>query len=182
MRQPKLNDSCLPSTKKREGTLPERLCVHLDQTDYIVLFVTTVADSTLYEWSDRFKNEGQLLKSHLLQALALEAAEAYAELLHEKIREMWGIADSPEMILQEKFQAKYQGVRVSFGYPACPRLEDQVKLFKLLEVENSIKVHLTEGYMMEPEASVSAMVFHHPEAKYFNIPEEDLEYFEDGLQ
>jgi hypothetical protein len=73
------------------------------------------------------------------------------------------------MTMQERFKARYRGVRVSFGYPACPRLEDQEKLFRLLDVTGTIDVHLTEGYMMEPEASVSALVFHHPEARYFVI-------------
>jgi len=72
-------------------------------------------------------------------------------------------------------------VRVSFGYPACPRLEDQEKLFRVLDVEGAIGVHLTEGYMMDPEASVSALVFHHPEARYFVIAPGDLEAFERRL-
>lgn len=69
--------------------------------------------------------------------------------------------------MQRRFSARYQGVRVSFGYPACPDLEDQAKLFRLMQPEK-IGVRLTEGFMMEPEASVSAMVFSHPEARYFN--------------
>jgi len=67
----------------------------------------------------------------------------------------------------EKLKAHYRGLRVSFGYPACPNLADQVTLWRLLEPEQ-IGIQLTEGYMMDPEASVSALVFHHPGAKYFN--------------
>jgi 5-methyltetrahydrofolate--homocysteine methyltransferase len=70
---------------------------------------------------------------------------------------------------------------VSVGYPACPRLEDQAMLFRLLDVEGTIGVRLTEGYMMDPEASVSALVFHHPEARYFVIASADLETFERQL-
>jgi 5-methyltetrahydrofolate--homocysteine methyltransferase len=151
-----------------------------DRQDTVAMFVTTVADEDLYKWSDKFKNEGQLLKSHMLQALALEAAEAFAELLHEKIRQMWGIQDPPELTISDKFKARYRGVRVSFGYPACPRLEDQEILFRLLDVENRLGVKLTDGYMMEPEASVSALVFHHPDARYFNISREDIEAFEEN--
>jgi len=66
-----------------------------------------------------------------------------------------------------EFAARYQGIRVSFGYPACPDLEDQAKLFRLLKPED-IGIQLTEGFMMDPEASVSAMVFAHPEARYFH--------------
>lgn len=163
----------------------DRLClsdfVSPDREDNIALFVTTVADDRLVEYSERYKEEGAFLKSHLLQSIAIESAEAFAELLHEKIRTIWGIGDSPEMNLQQKFQAKYQGIRVSFGYPACPRLEDQVKLFHLLKAQEAIGVSLTEGFMMEPEASVSAMVFHHPDARYFSIADKDLTAFEQRL-
>ena len=68
--------------------------------------------------------------------------------------------------MRERFQAKYQGIRVSFGYPACPNLDDQAKLFALLQPED-IGVELTDGFMMDPEASVSALAFHHPGADYF---------------
>jgi 5-methyltetrahydrofolate--homocysteine methyltransferase len=70
---------------------------------------------------------------------------------------------------------------VSFGYPACPRLEDQAPLFRLLEIEQQIGVHLTEGFMMEPEGSVSALVFHHPDAKYFSLSPGDAEKLERAL-
>lgn len=94
---------------------------------------------------------------------------------------MWGFADPPEMTMRERFKAQYRGVRVSFGYPACPRLEDQAKLFAALPVTESIGVRLTEGYMMDPEASVSALVFHHPHAKYFSIRDDELAAFEQRL-
>ncbi len=115
------------------------------------------------------------MKSHVLQALAIETAEAFAEYLHSLIRAQWGFADSLQMSMMDRFQAKYRGKRYSFGYPACPRLEDQAKLFRLLRPED-IGVQLTEAYMMDPEASVSAMVFHHPEATYFSVgnPLQDL--------
>ena len=83
--------------------------------------------------------------------------------------------------MRERFKARYRGVRVSFGYPACPRLEDQERLFQVLPITASIGVGLTEGYMMEPEASVSALVFHHPQAKYFNILDNELAAFERRL-
>ena len=62
---------------------------------------------------------------HGVQALALETAEAYAELLHSQLRSMWGFPDRPDMTMLERFRAEYPGKRYSFGYPACPRLEDQ---------------------------------------------------------
>ena len=72
----------------------------------------------------------------------------------------------------ERFQAKYRGKRYSFGYPACPRLDDQKILFDILKPE-SIGIQLTEGFMMDPEASDSALVFHHPDAVYFSVGSED---------
>ncbi|HYR95321.1 MAG TPA: methionine synthase [Candidatus Binatus sp.] len=146
-------------------------------TDYVALFAVTCGGE-VRELAERWKAEGRFLDSHVVQALAIESAEAFAELLHRRLREMWGFPDPPEMTMQERFKARYRGVRVSFGYPACPRLEDQEKLFRLLDVESAIGVSLTEGYMMDPEASVSALVFHHPESRYFVIAPGDLEAFE----
>ena len=124
---------------------------------------------------------GRFLDSHIIQALALESAEAFAELLHQQIRQMWGFGDPPETSYQDLFRTHYRGRRYSFGYPACPRLEDQDKLFRLLDVSANIDVELTEGLMMDPEASVSAFVFHHPDAKYFNLSEEDIERLEQEI-
>jgi 5-methyltetrahydrofolate--homocysteine methyltransferase len=154
-------------------TLP----VDAGRPDYVCLFATTVGPG-VRALAEQWKEQGDYLKSHILQVLALEGAEAFAELLHQKIREMWGFADPPGTSMMDLFKAKYRGVRVSFGYPACPRLEDQGQLFRLLDVSKHIGVHLTEGYMMEPEGSVSALVFHHPEAKYFNLSPEDIERLE----
>ncbi len=139
-------------------------------SDYVAMFVVTCGAGVQAK-SAELREKGEYFKSHALQSLAIESAEAFAELLHARIREMWGIPDAHTMTLKEKFQAKYRGLRVSFGYPACPNLEDQTKLFKLLEPEK-VGVQLTEGFMMEPEASVSALVFHHPEARYFSVGSE----------
>jgi 5-methyltetrahydrofolate--homocysteine methyltransferase len=100
--------------------------------------------------------------------LSVESAEALAELWHKRIREELGIAgaDSPE--LSRLFRQDYQGSRYSFGYPACPRLEDQEKLFTLLD-PSRIDVDLSEEFQLEPEQSTSAIIVHHPEAKYFSI-------------
>ena len=135
--------------------------------DNVALFCTTVGEG-VRELGERLKNEGKYLESITLQMLALESAEGYAEWLHAQIRKMWGFADPPEMTLMDRFQVKYRGKRYSFGYPACPNLEDQKILFDLLRPEE-IGIQLTEGFMMEPEASVSAIVFHHPQAIYFSV-------------
>ena len=118
------------------------------------------------EVASTWKDRGEYVRSHALQALAIECAEAFAEMLHARLRTLWGFPDSPELSIAEKLKARYRGLRVSFGYPACPNLADQATLFRLLEPE-TFGLSLTEGFMMDPEASVSALVFHHPAAKYF---------------
>jgi 5-methyltetrahydrofolate--homocysteine methyltransferase len=152
------------------------------RTDYVCMFVTTIGEG-VRALAEEWKDKGEYLRSHILQVLAMEGAEAFAELLHLKIRQMWGIGDPPGLTLKDLFQAHYHGKRFSFGYPACPRLEDQAQLFRLLEVEaNNLGVHLTEGYMMDPESSVSAMVFHNPNAKYFSLSAADIERLEAEFQ
>jgi 5-methyltetrahydrofolate--homocysteine methyltransferase len=138
-----------------------------EPSDNLSLFLVT-AGKGIRELADRFKAQGDFVKMHGVQALALETAEAYAELLHSRIRSMWGSPDRPDLTMLERFRAEYSGKRYSFGYPACPRLEDQQQLFAVLRPED-IGVSLTEGCMMEPEASVSALVFHHPDAFYYSV-------------
>jgi 5-methyltetrahydrofolate--homocysteine methyltransferase len=100
--------------------------------------------------------------------LSVEAAEALAELRHKRVREELGIADKDAKELAKLFHQGYQGSRFSFGYPACPDLEDQTKLFELLDPAR-IDVSLSEEFQLEPEQSTSAIIVHHPEAKYFSI-------------
>jgi 5-methyltetrahydrofolate--homocysteine methyltransferase len=139
------------------------------QRDHIALFVTTAGEG-VRERSERAKAAGEFFKAHALQALAIETAEACAEWLHRRLREEWGFPDSPTTTMQERFTSRYRGKRYSFGYPACPNLDDQQGIWKLLHPEE-IGVRLTEGMMMEPEASVSALVFHHPDCAYFTAGE-----------
>jgi 5-methyltetrahydrofolate--homocysteine methyltransferase len=110
---------------------------------------------------------GELLSSHILSSLAIEMAEATAEWLHRELRAAWGFPDPPEFTWQDLVRTAYRGIRLSFGYPACPDLEGQVQLFRALKPETSIGVTLTEEMMMSPESSVSALVFHHPNGTYF---------------
>jgi 5-methyltetrahydrofolate--homocysteine methyltransferase len=138
--------------------------------DHIALFVVT-AGAGIRERAETEKAAGNYLFSHGLQALALETAEACAEWLHRRIREDWGFPDPPSMTMPERFTSRYRGKRYSFGYPACPNLEDQAGIWMLLRPEE-IGVHLTEGMMMDPEASVSALVFHHPDCTYFSVGEQ----------
>ena len=158
-----LSDLVLPPDLDMQGR-PKR--------DHIAVFVTT-AGGGIRELADDAKQKGEYVRSYALQALALETAEAAAEWLHSRLRAMWGFPDPPSLSRHALFQARYRGKRYSFGYPACPDLESQAGLFRLLRPED-IGVELTEGFMMEPEASVSALVFHHPDAAYFSVGSHDL--------
>ncbi len=132
--------------------------------DAVAIFVVT-AGTGVRARAAELRAEGKLLDSIALQALALETAEAAAEWLHCRLREQWGFPDPPGMTMEERFRARYRGIRLSFGYPACPELEPQADVFRLLQPEE-VGVRLTDGFMMDPEASVSAVVFHHPDARY----------------
>jgi 5-methyltetrahydrofolate--homocysteine methyltransferase len=103
-----------------------------------------------------------------LHGLAVESAEALAELFHKQLRAEWGIGtdDSPEV--RKLFKGHYRGRRYAFGYPACPNLEDQAPLFTLID-PTRVGITLTDSFQLEPEQSTTAIVVHHPKAKYFNV-------------
>jgi 5-methyltetrahydrofolate--homocysteine methyltransferase len=103
-----------------------------------------------------------------VHGMGVETAEALAEWFHRRIRYEWGFGHEDADEIRLLFSTKYRGCRYSFGYPACPNIEDQSKLFELLRPEE-IGVELTDEFMLVPEQSTSAIVCHHPEAKYFNI-------------
>jgi 5-methyltetrahydrofolate--homocysteine methyltransferase len=160
-RQPRANGLCL-SDYILPADGPKR--------DHLAMFVVT-AGAGIRERSELMKLRGEYFLAHGLQALAIETAEGCAEWLHRRIREDWGFPDPPTMTMQERFTSRYRGKRYSFGYPACPNLDDQQGIWKLLHPEE-IGVELTEGMMMEPEASVSALVFHHPDCAYFTAADD----------
>ncbi len=160
------------------GRQPRRdgLCLSdylVGHRDSLALFVVTAGEG-VRDRSEEAKARGEFFLAHGLQALAIETAEGAAEWLHRRIREDWGFPDPADMTMQERFTSRYRGKRYSFGYPACPNLDDQQGIWKLLRPEE-IGVHLTEGMMMEPEASVSALVFHHPDCSYFTAVDERVE-------
>jgi 5-methyltetrahydrofolate--homocysteine methyltransferase len=138
-----------------------------DVDDYVAMLAVTCGEGVRAR-ARTLQDRGEYLRSHALQALAIEGAEAFAEMLHARLRTLWGFPDAPEVTVADRLKGRYRGIRVSFGYPACPNLADQAILWKLLAPEQ-IGIALTESYMMDPEASVSALVFHHPEARYFKV-------------
>lgn len=103
-----------------------------------------------------------------LHGLGVETAEALAEFWHKRMRQELGIAGEDSPRIKDLFTQKYRGSRYSFGYPACPDMSDQDKLFRLID-PTRIGCQLTENWQIDPEQSTSAIIVHHPEAKYFNV-------------
>ena len=138
------------------------------QFDVVGLSVVTIGGRASVETKKLF-DAGEFTKYLYLHGLSVETAEALAELFHKQVRQELGIAGEDAPRIGDLFHQKYRGSRYSFGYPACPRLEDQSKIFGLLKPEETIGVRLTSGYHMEPEQSTSAIIVHHPQAKYFVV-------------
>ena len=134
----------------------------------VVAFDLVTMGRRASQYSAELFNSDRYTDYLLFHGLSVESAEALAELWHKKIRSELGIAGSDDPQLAKLFHQGYQGSRYGFGYPACPNIADQAKLFELLE-PSRIDVSLTDEYMLEPEQSTSAIIIHHPEAKYFNI-------------
>ena len=106
----------------------------------------------------------------MIKALADRLAEAFTELLHEKVRkEIWGYANDENLSNNDLISEKYKGIRPAPGYPACPDHLEKPTLFKLLNAEAHTGVELTESMAMYPTASVSGWYFAHPDAKYFGV-------------
>ena len=140
--------------------------VNPDGIDYVGFFVVTAGEKSRIV-SNELKAKGEFYKGHLVNSIGLELAEATSEYIHQIMRKDVGIIDK-ELQMEDILKANYQGNRYSFGYPACPDLSDQKKLFKLLKPE-IYGIKLTDEFMMYPEASVSAIVFSQPFCKYFNM-------------
>jgi 5-methyltetrahydrofolate--homocysteine methyltransferase len=158
--------------RQREG---RRLCISdffasksSGKMDVIGFSLVTIGAKASVETQKLFEG-GEYTKYLYLHGLSVETAEALAELHHKTMREELGIAGEDAPAIRDLFHQKYRGSRYSFGYPACPNLEDQTKLFVLLKPEENVGVRLTSGFLLEPEQSTSALVVHHPGAKYFVV-------------
>jgi len=136
--------------------------------DVLGLSLVTIGPKASVETQRLFEG-GEYTRYLYLHGLSVETAEALAEYHHKKMREELGIAGEDSQHIRDLFHQKYRGSRYSFGYPACPNLEDQTKLFTLLDPEKNVGVRLTSGFLLEPEQSTSAIVVHHPAAKYFVV-------------
>ncbi|MFO0809497.1 MAG: methionine synthase [Gemmataceae bacterium] len=136
-------------------------------TDVIALMGVTVGrevTKVAHEWYRAGRYQDYLY----LHGLGVETAEALAEYFHKKLRAEWGIGGDDSPKVEKLFKKHYRGCRYSFGYPACPALEDQAKLFQLLD-PNRIGLSLSEQFQLEPEQSTTALILHHPAARYFNV-------------
>jgi len=136
--------------------------------DVVGFSIVTIGPEASRQTQSLFE-AGDFTKYLYLHGLSVETAEALAELTHKRVREFLGIAGEDAPRVTDLFHQKYRGSRYSFGYPACPNLEDQSKIFRLLKPEERIGVRLTEGFHLEPEQSTNAIVVHHPQAKYFVV-------------
>ncbi len=158
--------------RQREG---RRLCISdffapkaSGKMDVLGLSLVTIGPKASVETQRLFEG-GEYTKYLYLHGLSVETAEALAEFHHRLMRQELGIASEDSPHVRDLFHQKYRGSRYSFGYPACPNLEDQTKLFTLLHPEENVGVRLTSGFLLEPEQSTSAIVVHHPAAKYFVV-------------
>ncbi len=156
--------------RQREG---RRLCISdffaaksSGRMDVIGLSLVTIGPKASVETQRLFEG-GEYTKYLYLHGLSVETAEALAEYHHRLMRAELGIGSEDSPNIRDLFHQKYRGSRYSFGYPACPNLEDQTKLFALLHPEENVGVRLTSGFLLDPEQSTSAIVVHHPGAKYF---------------
>jgi 5-methyltetrahydrofolate--homocysteine methyltransferase len=137
--------------------------------DYLGAFAVTAGIGTAERVSEFEKNNDDY-SSIMIKALADRLAEAFTELLHEKVRkEFWRYAPDENLSLDDLILEKYQGIRPAFGYPACPDHSEKGTLFRLLNAEKETGISLTENFMMYPAASVSGLLFAHHESKYFFV-------------
>ena len=139
--------------------------VESGENDYTAFHVCTVGARATEREQELFR-DNRYQDYLLVHGLSVEMTEALAEYWHHRIREEWGYADEDGPTLAGLFRQQYRGSRYSWGYPACPDLDDQAKLAELLEIDR-IGVSLTEEFHLIPEQSTSAIVVAHPEAKYF---------------
>jgi len=159
--------------KKKEGS--PNLClsdfvapVESGKADYAGGFATT-AGIGIEPWKDEFRKDHNDYKAIMLEALADRLSEAFAELLHLRVRkEFWGYAPNENLSHDDLLKVKYQGIRPALGYPACPEHSEKENLFDYLKAEEA-GINLTEHFAMYPNASVSGQYFVHPESRYFSL-------------
>ncbi|GAA0532364.1 methionine synthase [Chitinophaga japonensis] len=150
--------------------------------DYMGAFAVTTGGG-IEKWLEKFKADHDDYSSIMLKALADRLVEAFAELMHERVRkEWWGYASEEHLSNEELIKEAYSGIRPAPGYPACPEHTEKYKLFDLLDATNNTGITLTESLAMYPAASVSGWYLAHPDSKYFGIGKIEKDQVEDYAQ
>jgi 5-methyltetrahydrofolate--homocysteine methyltransferase len=137
------------------------------QFDVLGMQLVTVGDRAT-EVAEELRRDNRYQDYLFLHGFGVESAEALAELWHKQMRQELGFASEDATEIEKLFHQGYRGSRFSFGYPACPNLEDRAKIAELLRPDE-IGVALNENFMLVPEQSTDAIVVHHPQAKYFDV-------------
>lgn len=140
----------------------------LSYRDYIGAFALTCGHG-LAELIERFRRNHDDYRIILAEALADRLAEAFAELLHKRVRAEWGYGKDENLTNQDLIEEKYRGIRPAIGYPACPDHTEKLTIWKLLDVEKNTGIRLTENFAMCPGSSVCGLYFAHPAARYFAV-------------
>jgi 5-methyltetrahydrofolate--homocysteine methyltransferase len=136
------------------------------QTDVVAFQLVTIGPRISDATAELFAKNAY--RDYLeLHGLSVQLAEALAEFWHARVREALGISGDDPPSIDGILKVGYRGCRYSFGYPACPELEDRAKVMRLLDAER-IGVTLSEEFQLAPEQSTDALIAHHPEAKYFS--------------
>ena len=147
--------------------------------DYVGAFAVT-AGIGIDEHVQRFEADHDDYSSILLKALADRLAEAFAELMHERVRkEFWAYAGDERYSNDELIKENYQGIRPAPGYPACPDHTEKATLWSLIEPDKNAGITITESFAMMPTAAVSGFYFSHPDAKYFGTGKIQKDQVED---
>lgn len=148
-------------------------------TEYIGGFAVTTGLG-IEKWVEYYEKQHDDYHAIMIKILADRLAEAFAELLHERVRkEYWGYQKNENLSIAEMIKEKYQGIRPAIGYPSIPDHSEKRILFDLLQAENNASIYLTESFAMYPAASVCGYYFAHPEARYFVIGKINREQVQD---
>ena len=165
LRQQNVKNNNMPNLSLADFIAPKQSNIN----DYIGVFALT-SGLGIEKYLEKYKRENDDYNLILLQSVVDRLAEAFAELLHQKIRkEFWAYAKDENIEIKDLFSAKVQGIRPAIGYPACPDHSEKTKIFELLKVEENINVKLTETFAMYPVSSVCGLYFANDASKYFSI-------------
>jgi 5-methyltetrahydrofolate--homocysteine methyltransferase len=146
--------------------------------DFIGAFAVT-AGAEAKALADEYKKQNDDYNAIMIEAIADRLAEAYAEGLHKQVRDEWGFGKLEKLTTEDLIEEKYRGIRPAPGYPACPDHTEKEIIWKLIDVEKSTGIKLTESFAMWPGSSVSGLYFAHPDSKYFAVGKLGKDQIED---